>query len=80
MALTLGAAAQGLVGKGLNAETKGLDDLAEGYFRQATDTSATARLRLGMLLERREHYSEAARWLSAADTSATAMAHLVKFI
>lgn len=73
---TLGAAAQGLVDKGLNAEAKGLDDLAEGYYRQATDTSLTARLRLGMLLERREHYNEAAQWLVQADSSSTAMAHL----
>ena len=63
------ATAQGSLGKGLNAVEKGLDDLAEGYFREAVDTSAQARLQLGILLERREHFCEAASWLTLADSS-----------
>lgn len=74
--LTLGVAAQGSLEKGLNAVSKGLDDLAESYFREAVDTSAQARLQLGLLLEHKEHFSEAAQWLVRADSSATAMAHL----
>ena len=45
------AAAQGLLAKGSGAEQKGLTDLAEDYYRQAADTSATARLRMGILQE-----------------------------
>ena len=74
--LYMGAVAQGALGKGLNAEAKGLGDLAEGYYRTATDTSSEARLRLGLLLERKYHYSEAAHWLAQADTTAESMAHL----
>lgn len=70
------ATAQGILEKGLNAVGKGLDDLAEGYFREAVDTSAQARLQLGLLLERHEHFSEAASWLTRADSSAEAMTHL----
>ena len=70
------ATAQGSLGKGLNAVDKGLDDLAEGYFREAVDTNSQARLQLGLLLERREHFSEAAQWLVRSDSSATAMTHL----
>lgn len=73
---TLTATAQGLVAKGVAAETKGLSELAEGYYRQASDTSAEARLRLGVLLEGEERYDEAIRWLAAADSGAEAMAHL----
>lgn len=70
------AAAQGVLEKGLNADRQGLVDLAEGYYRQAVDTNATARLRLGLLLERTEHFAEAAHWLAAADTTALGMTHL----
>ena len=64
LTLCLGATAQGLLDKGISAEAKGLDDLAEGYYREAADTSIAARLRLGLLLERHEHYREAISWLS----------------
>ena len=68
--------AQGSLEKGLNAVGKGLDDLAESYFREAVDTNAQACLQLGLLLERKEHFSEAARWLAKADSGATAMTYL----
>jgi tetratricopeptide (TPR) repeat protein len=67
---------QGLLDKGVAAEQKGLTELAEGYYRQAADTSAGARLRLGLLLEEQERYGEAARWLAGADSSALALCHL----
>ncbi len=73
---TICAAAQGSLAKGLNAEQKGLGDLAERYYREAADTNAIARLHLGLLLEGRERYADAGRWLEQADSSATAMAHL----
>ena len=72
---TLCAVGQGSLEKGLNADRKGLDDLAESYYRQAVDTSAAARLHLGLLLERQEHFDEAARWLAKADSSAEAITH-----
>lgn len=74
--LFFGAAAQGSLGKGLNADRQGLNDLAESYYRQAVDTNAQARLHLGLLLERKEHFAEAARWLAKADSNAVAMTHL----
>ena len=74
--LTLSVIAQGSLAKGLNAEQKGLGDLAEQYYREAADTNAMARLRLGLLLEGHERYTDAARWLVQADSSALAMAHL----
>lgn len=74
--LTSLATAQGLVERGLRAEAKGLTETAEGYYRQAADTSAAARVRLGLLLEQAEHYAEAARWLIEGDSSAATMAHL----
>ena len=73
---TFFALAQGSLEKGINAASKGLDDLAENYFREAVDTNAQARLQLGMLLERKEHFGEASQWLVNADSSATAMTHL----
>ena len=78
LGLAVAAAGQGMLDKGLAAEAKGLGDLAEGYYREAADTSATARLRLGMLLQRREHYADAREWLIKADSSAVAMAHLAE--
>ena len=74
--LWLAAPAQSLTEKGLNAERKGLDELAENYYRQAADTGLAARLRLGMLLERQERYAEAAQMLARADSGAEAMCHL----
>jgi tetratricopeptide (TPR) repeat protein len=76
--LTLGATAQGSLEKGLNADSKGLNDLAVGYYREAVDTNAQARLHLGLLLQRMEHFAEAAHWLGKADSSATAMCHLAE--
>ena len=76
LSLTLAVSAQGDLTKGLAAEEKGLYDLAESYYRKAVDTSAQARLHLGMLLEKQEHFSEAAQWLVKADSSALAMTHL----
>lgn len=70
------ASAQGSLEKGMNADGKGLDELAEKYYREAVDTNSQARLRLGLLLERKEHFREAAKWLSKSDSSALAMTHL----
>ena len=74
--LPLASMAQGSLTKGINAEQKGLVDLAEQYYRESVDTSATARLRLGLLLEGRERFADAERWLVQSDSSALAMAHL----
>ena len=76
--LALGATAQGSLEKGLNADSKGLNDLAIGYYREAVDTNAQARLHLGILLQRMEHFAEAASWLAKADSSASAMSHLAE--
>lgn len=76
MAFALTGAAQGDLARGINAENKGLDDLASQYYRAAADTSSAARLRLGMLEARHENYRLAAHWLAQADSSAEAMAHL----
>lgn len=78
LSIALGATAQGSLEKGINADSKGLNDLAVGYYREAVDTSAQARLRLGLLLQRMEHFNEAVRWLANADSSTTAMTHLAE--
>ena len=76
--LALGSLAQGSLDKGINADSKGLYDLAAGYYREAVDTNAQARLRLGLLLQRQEHFAEASEWLAKADSSALAMTHLAE--
>ena len=65
--LSMGIHAQGSLEKGIIADSKGLNDLAVGYYREAVDTNAEARLRLGMLLQHQEHFSEAAKWLTKAE-------------
>ena len=55
-----------LIAKGLNAEKLELYDRAAGYYRQAIDAapeSAQPHLRLGLLMQRREHKDEAANEL-----------------
>ena len=76
--LTLGVQAQGSLERGINADSKGLNDLAVGYYHEAVDTNVQARLRLGLLLQRMEHFSEAAQWLAKADSSALAMTYLAE--
>ena len=76
MLLVAGAAAQGLLERGQEAERKGLVDLAEGYYRQAADSSSDARRCLGLLLERKGHFSDAMHCLATADSTAVTMAHL----
>ena len=78
LGVAYGAMGQGMLDKGLAAEAKNLGDLAESYYRKATDTSAAARLRLGILLMKKEHYTEARQWLMQADSGAVAMAHLAE--
>lgn len=68
--------AQGALEKGINAEKKGLDDLAEQYYKEAADTNAEARLHLGLIAEKREHIGDAAKWFSSVDSNAVAKAHL----
>ncbi len=76
LAAGLCALAQGSLEKGLSADAKGLNELAEKYYREAVDTNAQARLRLGLLLERKEHFKEASQWLAKSDSSTLAMTHL----
>ena len=76
--LSFAAVGQGALERGVGAEGKGLDDLAESYYRQAADTNREAALRLGMLLERRERYLEAGSWLARGDSGAVAMAHIAR--
>ena len=76
--LSLSTQGQGLLQRGNNARDKGLDGLAEGYYRQAVDTSAEARMQLGLLLQRLERYAEAAQWLAQADTTAASMTALAE--
>lgn len=76
LAAGLFALAQGSLEKGLSADAKGLNELAEKYYREAVDTNAQARLRLGLLLERKEHFKEASQWLAKSDSSTLAMTHL----
>ncbi|MCR5822180.1 MAG: tetratricopeptide repeat protein, partial [Bacteroidales bacterium] len=61
-----------------NAVQKGLTDLAEGYFVEAGSTaySLAANYQLGLIMEGRERFVEAALLFAAADSSASAMAHL----
>ena len=68
--------AQSLVDRGKNAERQGLYDLAEKYYRQSVDSSHEARVLLGILLERKEHFSEASHWLASGDSGALALTHL----
>ena len=76
--LPFAVAGQDALERGIAAEGKGLDDLAENYYRQVADSNRGAALRLGLLLERRELYGEAARWLTRADSGAAAMAELAR--
>ena len=71
--------AAGLHAKGLNAERLGLTELAERYYRRALeapggDESGLTQQQLGILLEQKEYYADAAAMLSRSGT-ATAMAH-----
>ena len=73
-----GLTAAQLTEKGVNAEQLGLTELAEKYYRKAieNDNSGDEQpyLRLGILLEQKEYYDEAARLLSRC-SSAEALGH-----
>ncbi len=73
-----GLTAAQLTEKGVNAEQLGLTELAEKYYRKAieNDNSGDEQpyLRLGILLEQKEYYDEAARMLSRC-SSAEALGH-----
>ena len=69
-----------LTEKGRNAEQMGLTDLAERHYRNAMqadggDTADEARTRLGILLEQKEYYPEAAALLAQSQRS-EGQAHL----
>ena len=68
-----GLTAAQLTEKGVNAEQLGLTELAEKYYRKAieNDNSGDEQpyLRLGILLEQKEYYDEAARLLSRCSSA-----------
>ncbi len=77
VALTLAtASAQSSLEKGLNAEQKGLTDLALKYYFESADTDLAARRQIGLIYEKHERYHDAEQWLAKADSSITSMAHL----